>query len=119
MSHARSLIRFAVLAGCLGFLPGCGNDGDSTANPPGGSSLVIHGAGSTFAAPLYKTWADEFHKVRPDIAIDYASVGSGEGQKRFVDDTVDFSGAPFRWLASESMSSRWMLELSDRLSAGS
>ena len=34
-------------------------------------------------------------------------------------EVVDDSGAPLRWLTSESMSSRWMLELSGRLSAGS
>ncbi len=93
MSHASGLIRFAVLAGCFCLLSGCGNDGGLTSDSPERGGITIHGAGSTFAAPLYKKWAEEYRTVRPDVAIEYAAVGSGEGQKRFVNDTVDFGAS--------------------------
>lgn len=52
--------------------------------------LVLHGAGSTFAAPLFKKWTDEYQAIDSAVLIDYDSVGSGEGQARFVDGAVDF-----------------------------
>lgn len=56
-------------------------------------SLVLNGAGATFPAPLYKTWIAAYHKVEPGILIKYAEVGSGEGVKRFLANTVDFGAS--------------------------
>lgn len=53
---------------------------------------TITGAGSTFAAPLMKTWAEEYSRRRPEVRIDYQAVGSGEGEKRFLTGEVDFAG---------------------------
>lgn len=58
-----------------------------------GSKLMLRGAGATFPAPLYKKWISEYAKANPGIAIDYRDVGSGEGQKRFVDESVDFGAS--------------------------
>ncbi len=58
-----------------------------------GSKLVLRGAGATFPAPLYKKWISEYTKAHPEVAIDYRDVGSGEGQKRFVDEAVDFGAS--------------------------
>lgn len=57
------------------------------------SKLVLRGAGATFPAPLYKKWITEYTKANPGVAIDYRDVGSGEGQKRFVDESVDFGAS--------------------------
>jgi len=51
---------------------------------------VLKGAGSTFAAPLFKKWSQEYQNVDPTVLVDYDSVGSGAGQSRFVEGTVDF-----------------------------
>lgn len=56
-------------------------------------SLVLNGAGATFPAPLYKTWIAAYHKVEPGTLIKYAEVGSGEGVKRFLANTVDFGAS--------------------------
>lgn len=61
--------------------------------PAAGSKLVLEGAGATFPAPLYKKWISEYAKANPGIAINYKDVGSGEGQKRFVDQSVDFGAS--------------------------
>ena len=53
----------------------------------------MRGAGSTFAAPLYKKWIEEYVVAHPNVSIAYDAVGSGEGVKRFIADTVDFAGS--------------------------
>ena len=56
-------------------------------------SVSLHGVGSTFAAPLYKKWIDEYGVSHPNVAISYDALGSGEGVKRFLAGTVDFAGS--------------------------
>jgi phosphate transport system substrate-binding protein len=60
---------------------------------PATTAPPIHGAGSTFAAPLYKKWIEEYSVGRSAGAIDYDAVGSGEGVRRFIAGTVDFAGS--------------------------
>jgi phosphate transport system substrate-binding protein len=57
------------------------------------ASTSLRGAGSTFAAPLYKKWIEEYAFSHPNISISYDAVGSGEGVKRFLADAVDFAGS--------------------------
>jgi phosphate transport system substrate-binding protein len=56
-------------------------------------SVALRGAGSTFAAPLYKKWIEEYAVSHPNVLISYDAVGSGEGVKRFLGDAVDFAGS--------------------------
>jgi phosphate transport system substrate-binding protein len=56
-------------------------------------AVLLRGAGSTFAAPLYKRWIEEYAVVRPSVSIAYEAVGSGEGVRRFLSDAVDFAGS--------------------------
>jgi len=76
------------------------------AQEAGGSRrpIVVRGAGATFPAPLYETWAKRFRELNPDIAIVYDAVGSGEGQRRFLAQTVDF-GASDAALSDEQIAS--------------
>ena len=59
--------------------------------PPG--AIQLRGAGSTFAAPLQKKWMEAYQKRRPDVAISYEAIGSGEGTKQFLAGTVDFGAS--------------------------
>lgn len=59
----------------------------------GVQAQALHGAGATFPAPLYKKWIAAYQKVAPGVTVDYAAVGSGEGVKRFLADTVDFGAS--------------------------
>jgi phosphate transport system substrate-binding protein len=69
----------------------CGpNTAESTVSP---AATVIRGAGATFPAPLYDKWIAEYAKLYPEVKIDYAAVGSGEGIRRFVTESVDFGAS--------------------------
>src|SRR5208282_1328616 len=50
----------------------------------------INGAGATFPNPIYSKWFDEYHKLHPDIQINYQSIGSGAGIRQVTEGTVDF-----------------------------
>jgi len=60
---------------------------------PGVAQTSLHGAGSTFAAPLYQKWIESFERQHPDVVITYDAVGSGKGTQLLVEDQVDFAGS--------------------------
>ena len=47
--------------------------------PPAPDQLQLNGAGATFPYPIYSKWFDEYHKLHPDVEINYQSIGSGGG----------------------------------------
>jgi phosphate transport system substrate-binding protein len=55
--------------------------------------MLINGAGATFPYPLYAKWFDEYAKVDPSARFNYASIGSGGGQKQILEQTVDFGAS--------------------------
>jgi phosphate transport system substrate-binding protein len=55
--------------------------------------VTLNGAGATFPAPLYKKWITVYQAAHPKVSIAYEPVGSGEGIKRFLAETVDFAGS--------------------------
>jgi phosphate transport system substrate-binding protein len=56
-------------------------------------TVSLRGAGSTFSAPLYRRWIQEYAASHPQVSISYDVVGSGEGIQRFLTDAVDFAGS--------------------------
>jgi len=50
----------------------------------------INGAGATFPYPMYSKWFSEYNKIRPDVQINYQSIGSGGGIRQVSTGTVDF-----------------------------
>ena len=77
-----------------------GEDKVGNALPSG--TVQLHGAGATFPEPLYKKWIAEYQKRHPQIAVSYKGVGSGEGVKEFMAETVDF-GASDAAMTDEEM----------------
>ncbi len=57
------------------------------------AAMRITGAGATFPYPIYSKWFDEYHKMHPEIEINYQSIGSGGGIKQITDGTVDFGAS--------------------------
>ena len=53
----------------------------------------INAAGATFPYPIYSKWFDEYHKLHPDIQINYQSIGSGGGISQLTARTVDFGAS--------------------------
>ncbi|MBI5630065.1 MAG: phosphate ABC transporter substrate-binding protein PstS [Elusimicrobia bacterium] len=54
------------------------------------SVTTLNGAGATFPYPIYSKWFDEYHKLKPDLQINYQSIGSGGGIRQITERTVDF-----------------------------
>jgi phosphate transport system substrate-binding protein len=52
--------------------------------------IVINGAGATFPFPLIDTWRVDYKSIKPEVNINYQSIGSGGGVKQFTAKTVDF-----------------------------
>ncbi|HMD99217.1 MAG TPA: phosphate ABC transporter substrate-binding protein PstS [Terriglobia bacterium] len=55
--------------------------------------LQINAAGATFPYPIYSKWFDEYHKMHPDLEINYQSIGSGGGIRQLQAGTVDFGAS--------------------------
>src|SRR5215510_9271855 len=68
-------------------------DGDQVSNALSPGTVQIQGAGATFPEPLYKKWMAEYQKLSPQITVSYKGVGSGEGVKQFMAETVDFGAS--------------------------
>jgi phosphate transport system substrate-binding protein len=62
-------------------------------------SVPLTGAGSTFDSVLFNRWFTVYHDSHPNVFIKYASVGSGEGTRRFIgkniadEEKVDFAAS--------------------------
>lgn len=83
VAHMFSILLCGVIVtGC----PSVPSPGDIEL-PPGGISLS--GAGSTFSSVLFNRWFAAYHDSHPNTFIKYASVGSGEGVRRFIGKDVD------------------------------
>jgi phosphate transport system substrate-binding protein len=57
---------------------------------PSSAQTLINGAGATFPYPIYSKWFNEYHKLHPDVQINYQSIGSGGGIRQVTEGTVDF-----------------------------
>jgi phosphate transport system substrate-binding protein len=63
--------------------------------------ITINGAGATFPFPLIDTWRVEYQTVKPDVNVNYQSIGSGGGVKQFIEKTVDFGASDAPLTAEE------------------
>ncbi len=93
---AASTLLFSVLIACNA------NKTPNAAGDSGGNGVKLQGAGASFPAPLYTKWFKNFSGSRPDVQVDYQSVGSGSGVKSVIDKTVDF-GASDAAMSDEEM----------------
>src|SRR3981081_2976643 len=60
---------------------------------PALGQTTLNGAGATFPNPIYSKWFSEYHKLHPDIEINYQSIGSGGGIRQVIEGTVDFGAS--------------------------
>lgn len=91
-----------ALAGCSGSRESSPPSG-STASSSGGKGQ-INGAGATFPYPIYSKWFAEYHKLHPDVEINYQSLGSGAGIRQLISRTV-FFGASDQPMSDEQLKS--------------
>ena len=57
------------------------------------AQTTLNGAGATFPYPIYSKWFSEYHKLHPDVEINYQSIGSGGGIRQLQAGTVDFGAS--------------------------
>lgn len=81
----------AVMLGLAGLL--LKSSHPVAAPAPSPAPMLVNGAGATFPYPLYSKWFDEYHKLHPDIQINYQSIGSGGGIRQLLAGTVDFGAS--------------------------
>ena len=60
---------------------------------PALAQTTLNGDGATFPYPMYSKWFSEYHKLHPDIEINYQSIGSGGGIRQVLAGTVDFGAS--------------------------
>jgi len=60
---------------------------------PSLGQTAVTGAGATFPYPIYSKWFDQYHRLHPDIQINYQSIGSGGGIRQITAGTVDFGAS--------------------------
>jgi phosphate transport system substrate-binding protein len=65
------------------------------------NKITLNGAGATFPFPLIDTWRVEYQKIKPNVNINYQSIGSGGGIKQFTEKTIDFGATDAPLSASE------------------
>jgi phosphate transport system substrate-binding protein len=58
--------------------------------PAGAQTIQLNGAGATFPYPIYSKWFSEYHKIHPNVQVNYQSIGSGGGIRQISERTVDF-----------------------------
>ncbi len=54
---------------------------------------ILNGAGATFPYPLISKWSNEYHKLKPEIQINYQAIGSGGGIRQLIAGTVEFGAS--------------------------
>ena len=74
----------------------------SFAGASAAAEVQLTGAGATFPYPIYGKWFNEYHKMKPDVQINYQSIGSGGGIRQLTAGTVDF-GASDKPMSNEEM----------------
>ena len=77
----------AVLAAALA---ACSSAATSTPHPAAADVADLAGAGSTFDAPFFNLAFPAYQQAHPDVAVNYASVGSSAGITRFAAGQVNF-----------------------------
>ena len=84
---------FCLLAAITAVATGCKKDETGSSGAAATGPVELQGAGATFPYPLYSKWVAEYQKVRPDVRINYQSIGSGGGIRQIVEGTVDFGAS--------------------------
>lgn len=56
-------------------------------------TITLNGAGASFPFPLIDKWISEYHKIKPNVQLNYQSIGSGGGIKQHTEKTVQFAAS--------------------------
>ena len=89
----RKRIIGVIVIGTSLLLAGCGSRGEVKRNADGKKVLsgYITLSGAFALYPLAILWADEFHRLHPDVDIDISAGGAGKGITDVLADQVDIA----------------------------
>ncbi len=91
LKPARALVVLVALATALAACSSSSKSPSTGTNPSGGS-VTLNGSGSTFQKPFDDATIAAFHTASPNITVNYAGGGSGQGKSDLQTKTVDFAG---------------------------
>ncbi len=74
-----------------------------------GKPVRLNAAGATFPYPIYSKWFDQYHKLHPDVQINYQSIGSGGGISQLLDRTVDFGASDLPMTAQQLAAAKFQI----------
>src|SRR5215813_8278827 len=90
MKRVGSILALTLL--CVGCSDSPKTDAAAPEDAPTGQ-ILINGAGATFPYPIYSKWFDQYHRLFPQIQINYQSIGSGGGIRQVMEGTVEFGAS--------------------------
>jgi phosphate ABC transporter phosphate-binding protein len=80
-------------------------------------TITLNGAGATFPYPLISKWSSEYNKIKPNIQINYQSVGSGAGIKQITEKTVEFGASDAPLTENEYSNLSGILQIPESIGA--
>lgn len=85
-----TIAALVVTLALVGLLAACSQEQSGTS---GSAGVTLNAAGATFPYPIYSKWFNEYHKLHPNVTINYQSIGSGGGIRQLSAGTVDFGAS--------------------------
>lgn len=96
MNTFQSITSTAVILALVAALQtGCGpkQSGDNADKGKGSAKLSIQNKGSDTMVNVAQAWAEEYHKVNPDVKVEVAGGGSGVGIAALIKGSIDIANA--------------------------
>ncbi len=87
------LLAGVLLAGCVSKQPAQLQPIKSEQPTRASETVTLNGAGATFPYPLISKWSSEYNRIKPNVQVNYQSVGSGAGIQQIAVRTVDFGAS--------------------------
>ncbi len=91
-ARRRAAIRVGLLSACV-YLGSASCRPPISEDSPLGARVALIGAGASFPALLYQSWAISLYREMPELRINYQSMGSGAGVKQVINGVVDFGAS--------------------------
>lgn len=85
-----TIAALAVTLALVGILAACSQEQSGTSST---ARITLNAAGATFPYPVYSKWFNEYHKIHPNVTINYQAIGSGGGIRQLHAGTVDFGAS--------------------------
>ena len=85
-----TIAALAVTLALVGLLAACSQEKSGTSST---ARITLNAAGATFPYPVYSKWFNEYHKIHPNVTINYQAIGSGGGIRQLHAGTVDFGAS--------------------------